>query len=48
MTFRILAAALCCLSLAACDTLAERLSQRHRDAEWGQTGGIIKLTERAR
>ena len=41
---RTLAAALCCLLLTACGTLAER----QRDADLGQTGSILNYTERAR
>ncbi|EYR81883.1 hypothetical protein [Shinella sp. DD12] len=41
---RILAAALCCLLLASCGSL----SDRQRDADWGQSGGVLNYTERTR
>ncbi len=36
-----LAAALCCLLLAACGTLAER----QRDADWAKSGDVLKYQE---
>ncbi len=38
---RIIAAALCCMLLTACGTV-DWLSERHRDAEWGQSGGALE------
>ena len=45
---RTLAAALCCLLLAGCGPLADRLAERERDADWGQSGGVLNYTERTR
>lgn len=42
---RIIAAALCCLLLTACGT-ADWLSERQRDADWGQSGDTLNYTER--
>lgn len=38
---RILGAALCCLLLAACGSLSER----QRDADWAQSGDVLKYQE---
>lgn len=38
---RTLAAALCCLLLAACGSL----SDRQRDADWAQSGDVLKYQE---